>query len=109
MTSIQDEIWGDVISAYFPDQRPEIPGGSATAFFDGTRFGFAPAEDYNLMLHSRLEEAISAPSPMCRAYLDSIDRGEVDHYIGVSFGDAGSGVRAARASVRPCMDLRGKL
>ena len=105
----RQEIWDDIINAYFPDKSPVIPGGSASVFFDGFEFGLSSIVAYDLARNQKVNEAVAAPSRMCRAYLDSIGRGEVDHYIGVGFGDSQKEIRAARASVRPCLDLRRKL
>ena len=110
IASARHEIWSSIISAYFPESPPVIPGGDAAEFFNSDLWQFSTGGSVQSgKLDVPFEDSLKESSPMCKAYLDSVNRGEVDHYIGVHFSDSQPSVKAARASVRPCLDLRRKL
>ena len=101
---LRSQIFATIGQAYFPNQKIVYPNGmDADHFFD---FNFETA--FNLATANQVPAWISGPSPMCKAYMDSITHGELDQYLGVRFNtESGSG--AVKASVRPCLSLRTRL
>ena len=124
--NLRNDFFSTIWNAYFQDlPMPSSIHGDFDQFFTFNWNGFGDWMDENTSAPfssglrqggflntdtlvqnsaSTLLAALNAPSNSCKAYVEALTRGDVDHYLGTHFEEA----NATHSTNRPCLQFKKK-